>query len=88
VGIRVAQEVFADRAYNEDGTLVPRSMPGAVIDDPLQATERALEMVLEGKVKAINGKDYFCINLIYVAIWLKQRSYFQALFSLVKYRWH
>jgi len=32
-------------------------MPGAVIDDPLQATERALEMVLEGKVKAINGKE-------------------------------
>jgi len=57
VGIKVAQEVFADRAYNEDGTLVSRSMPGAVIDDPLEATERALEMVLEGKVKAINGKE-------------------------------
>jgi len=52
-----SEMVFADRAYNEDGTLVSRSMPGAVIDDPLEATERALEMVLEGKVKAINGKE-------------------------------
>jgi len=57
VGIKVAQEVFADRAYNPDGTLVPRSIPGAVIQDPTQATERALRMVLEGKVTAIDGQE-------------------------------
>jgi len=57
VGIKVAQEVFADRAYNPDGTLVPRSIPGAVIQDPTQATERALRIVLEGKVTAIDGQE-------------------------------
>lgn len=57
VGVKVAQEVFADRAYNPDGTLVPRSIPGAVIQDPTQATERALRMVLEGKVTAIDGQE-------------------------------
>ena len=57
VGIKVAQEVFADRAYNPDGTLVPRSIPGAAIQDPTQATERALRMVLEGKVTAIDGQE-------------------------------
>ena len=45
------------RLLNKNGTLVPRSMPGAIIDDPLQATERALRTVLEGKVTAINGKE-------------------------------
>jgi len=57
VGIKVAQEVFADRAYNPDGTLVPRSIPGAVIQDPTQATERALRMVFLGKVTAIDGQE-------------------------------
>jgi len=57
VGIKVAQETFADRAYNPDGTLVPRSIPGAVIHDPTQATKRALKMVLEGKVTAIDSQE-------------------------------
>lgn len=56
-GLRVAQEVFADRAYNEDLTLVNRKLPGAVIHDPAQAIERIKRMVLDGKVATISGKE-------------------------------
>ncbi|RKO68038.1 LamB/YcsF family protein [Desulfofundulus salinus] len=56
-GLKVAQEVFADRAYNADGTLVARSKPGAVIHDPGTAIPRAVRMVTEGKVTAINGEE-------------------------------
>lgn len=57
LGLRVASEVFADRAYQADGSLVPRSQPGAVIHDKNEAIERTVRMVLEGKVTAITGED-------------------------------
>lgn len=57
IGLRVANEVFADRAYNDDGTLVARSLPGAVIHDKDLAIKRVIRMVKEGKVESINGKD-------------------------------
>ncbi len=57
MGLRVAHEVFADRAYNSDGSLVSRSTPGAVIHDTDMAVTRVLRMVKEGKVEDINGKD-------------------------------
>lgn len=57
MGVKVAQEVFADRAYNEDGTLVSRKLPGAVIHDKDLAIERIKKIVLQGKVTAINGKE-------------------------------
>lgn len=57
LGLRVAQEVFADRAYEEDGTLVNRRKEGAMITDEEQAIARVLRMVKEGKVTAITGKD-------------------------------
>lgn len=57
VGLRVANEVFADRAYNTDGTLVSRKKEGAVIHDTNLAISRVLRMVKEGKVEAINGQD-------------------------------
>lgn len=57
VGLKVAQEVFADRAYNADGTLVPRSRPDAMIHDPEIAIPRAVRMVTEGKVTAITGEE-------------------------------
>lgn len=56
-GLKVAQEVFADRAYNPDGTLAPRSQPGSMIHDPEVAIPRVVRMVTEGKVTAINGED-------------------------------
>jgi UPF0271 protein len=57
VGLKVAQEVFADRAYQLNGTLVPRSQPGAVIHNPDAAIERVVRMVKEGKVETITGED-------------------------------
>ncbi len=57
IGLKVASEVFADRAYNSDGTLVSRNIPGAVIHDTQLAIERVVRMVKEGKVTSIDGKD-------------------------------
>lgn len=57
IGLKVAEEVFADRAYNSDGTLVSRKLPGSMIHNKEEAAERAVKMALEGKVKAIDGKE-------------------------------
>jgi 5-oxoprolinase (ATP-hydrolysing) subunit A len=56
-GLRVAREVFADRAYNRDGSLVARRIPGALIEDAAEAAERAVRMVTEGVVRAVDGYD-------------------------------
>lgn len=56
-GLRVANEVFADRAYGADGSLVPRSQPGAIIEDASVAVKRALRMVRTGTVLSIDGTD-------------------------------
>jgi UPF0271 protein len=56
-GLRVASEVFADRAYQADGSLVPRKQPGAVIHDPDEAIRRTIRMVKEGSVTAITGEE-------------------------------
>lgn len=55
VGTRYVREAFPDRAYLSDGRLAPRSMAGAVIRDPERAAERAVAMVLEGEVEALDG---------------------------------
>jgi len=56
-GIRIAFEAFPDRAYKEDGSLVPRREKGAVIEDHQIVAQRALKMALEGKVIAIDGTE-------------------------------
>ena len=56
-GLAARSEVFADRAYEEDGTLVPRGRPGAVVTDEAEAVRRVVRMVTEGKVTAVTGKD-------------------------------
>ena len=56
-GLKVAQEVFADRGYNEDGTLVNRKLPGAFVKDPKEALPRVIKMVKEGKVTTADGKE-------------------------------
>ena len=56
-GLRVAREIFADRALNADGTLVARSNPGAVLEDISEVVERSLSMVTEGKAKAVTGEE-------------------------------
>ena len=57
VGVRYVREAFPDRAYLSDGRLAPRSMEGALIRDPERAAERAVQMVLEGKVAALDGGE-------------------------------
>jgi len=56
-GIRIAFEFFGDRAYNSDGTLVSRKLPGAVIHDQELVAEKVLKMVKEGKVVCIDGTE-------------------------------
>jgi UPF0271 protein len=55
-GLHVAYEVFADRAYNPDGSLVSREQPNAIIQEPQKVMERAIRMVKERTVLAVNGK--------------------------------
>ncbi|MCR5045662.1 MAG: LamB/YcsF family protein [Treponema sp.] len=57
VGIKCASEVFADRAYEDDGSLVPRTKIGAVITNEEEASDRAVQMIKFGKVKSITGKE-------------------------------
>ncbi|WP_326470731.1 5-oxoprolinase subunit PxpA [Enterobacter wuhouensis] len=55
LGLTTRQEVFADRGYQPDGSLVPRTQPGALITDEEQALAQTLEMVRSGHVTAIDG---------------------------------
>jgi len=54
-GLRVAAEVFADRAYDPDGSLTSRAKSGSVIHDTQRVVDRAIKMVRENKVTAIDG---------------------------------
>ncbi len=56
-GLASISEVFADRAYKSDGTLVPRGQQGAVIEDEDQAIARIIRMVKDGVVTSIDGCD-------------------------------
>lgn len=56
-GMKVAEEVFADRGYNPDGSLVNRKLPGAFVKDPDEAIARVIKMVKEKKVVAVNGEE-------------------------------
>lgn len=56
-GLRFVREAFVDRAYLADGTLVPRSRPGAVLAGDAGIAARAVRMATEGRVVAIDGTD-------------------------------
>jgi UPF0271 protein len=56
-GLQIALEVFADRNYLNDGWLVPRTRPDALLRDPKEAASRVLRMLREGKVCSIEGRD-------------------------------
>ena len=68
MGLRTAAEVFADRAYLPDGSLMPRDQPGAVIADPKAVAERALRLVQDGEVTTRSGevielrRDTICLH--------------------------
>ena len=55
VGLRFAAEAFADRRYQADGTLQPRSVPGSVIEDPAEAAAQAVSIARDRRVKAADG---------------------------------
>lgn len=60
LGARCANEIFADRAYNDDGTLVSRSQPGAVLHDPVEAGQRMLRMLRAGAILTASGQRIAC----------------------------
>ena len=55
--LRVGIVGIADRGYTDDGTLVPRTQPGAVLHDAAEIAERTVRMVTEGVVRAVGGRD-------------------------------
>ncbi|HEV2073932.1 MAG TPA: 5-oxoprolinase subunit PxpA [Thermomicrobiales bacterium] len=67
-GLRVAREAFADRAYMSDGTLAPRSLAGAVLEDPASVADRVLRMIGGEEVPTLDGghitiaADTICIH--------------------------
>ncbi|MGN8647402.1 5-oxoprolinase subunit PxpA [Gracilibacillus sp. HCP3S3_G5_1] len=67
-GLQIANEVFADRTYQPDGSLTPRNEPNAVIHDTAKVIKQVEEMVTEGKVTAVNGDkinikaDTICVH--------------------------
>lgn len=68
IGLKCANEVFTDRAYEEDGSLVSRKKEGAVITDEKEAINRVIDMIVKKQVKTINGKyidikaDSICVH--------------------------
>lgn len=67
-GLSVRSEIFADRAYTEEGHLVHRSLPGAVIHDAEAAAARAVRMVQQGGIETVSGRvletpvDSICVH--------------------------
>lgn len=68
LGLRIAREVFADRAYEDDASLVRRGLPGAMIEDPKEAAQRIVRFVKQGAVESLSGKkipmaiDTICVH--------------------------
>ena len=68
LGLETASEVFADRAYEDDGQLVSRKKPGSVLHDPEEAALRVLAMVRDGAITSVSGKriegriDTICVH--------------------------
>jgi UPF0271 protein len=57
LGLRVASEVFADRTYQDDGSLTPRTQQNAMIEDANQSIAQVIRMVREGVVRSTSGRD-------------------------------
>jgi 5-oxoprolinase (ATP-hydrolysing) subunit A len=68
LGLKTASEVFADRTYQDNGSLTPRSQPNALIEDDEQCIQQVLQMTRKGTVTTISGKiipivaDTICIH--------------------------
>jgi UPF0271 protein len=57
VGLQTANEVFADRSYQKDATLTPRTQPGALLQTVEEVMEQVMKLVKENKVRAITGEE-------------------------------
>jgi UPF0271 protein len=68
LGLKVAREGYCDRLYDDDGNLTSRKIPGAVIHDPVVATQNVVRMVVDGEIISRNGKtisrrvDTLCVH--------------------------
>ncbi|MGM0854220.1 MAG: LamB/YcsF family protein [Bacillota bacterium] len=68
LGLRVAHEVFADRSYQSDGSLTPRSLPNAVLHDENEVEKQVLRMVEKQEVVSTDGEvlsikaDTICLH--------------------------
>jgi UPF0271 protein len=66
--LKTVHEVFADRTYQDDGSLTPRSQPNAFVETEQQAVQQILQMILEQSVTSVSGKivpvkaDTICIH--------------------------
>ncbi|WP_169580713.1 MULTISPECIES: 5-oxoprolinase subunit PxpA [Microbacterium] len=58
-GLPFVREAFLDRGYTRSGGLVPRTSPGALLDDPVEVAARAVRLVREGVVRAEDGTEVF-----------------------------
>ena len=67
-GCQIIREIYADRAYNEDATLVSRDESGAIIDNPQLAADRMLDLLESGTITSVSGKrikvtgDSICVH--------------------------
>jgi UPF0271 protein len=68
MGLTIRSEIFADRAYTDEGYLVDRKLPGAVLHDPDEIARRILSMLREGAIETVTGKrlktpiDSICVH--------------------------
>ncbi|MDO9416392.1 LamB/YcsF family protein [Pararhizobium sp.] len=68
LGLTTVSEIFADRAYTDEGHLVHRSLPGAVIHDPAETAARVIRMVRAGAIETVTGRsletsvDSICVH--------------------------
>lgn len=56
LGLKIANEAFADRSYQDDGSLTPRSQPNALLENSAQVVKQVLQMISEGTVTTVSGK--------------------------------
>jgi 5-oxoprolinase (ATP-hydrolysing) subunit A len=56
-GLRTVTEAFADRGYTAQATLVPRSQPGALLDDPAMVAQRMVDMLITGRMRSVDGVE-------------------------------
>ena len=75
IGLKVASEAFADRAYEEDGSLVARSKEGAMILDENESIKRVIRMIKENNLKLLQEKIYQLKWTLYVFMEMESRLY-------------